>query len=213
VTLTLPRAPGVLRAPLDPSPDEGRSWLRRELLHPDYQQDDLLQRLLDWVERVIGDGVEAAGRTPSLSLFAAMLVLLLLVLGVAWLLSRTDRAGGRRRPSHSPLVDPRLSAATLRERAEAAFAAEQYGEALVDAFRATATRHLERGDLDDVPGLTAHEVAEAMAATHPSHAAGITEVARDFDLVLYGDRPVTREQASAARALDDELGRRRVVAR
>ena len=37
----------------------------------------------------------------------------------------------------------------------------------VDGFRALAVRQVERGRLDDAPGATAHEVADALAAAYP----------------------------------------------
>ena len=40
--------------PLDPSGDEGRRLLRDELLHREYHQQDLWQRLTDWLSRLIG---------------------------------------------------------------------------------------------------------------------------------------------------------------
>ena len=200
----------VSDVPLVPTPSEGRSWLRRELLEPEYRADDPLQLLMDWIGRVIDGGAAWAQRTPPLALFAAMLVVLLLVVAVGWLLGRTERSP-RRRGDRTPAVDdPSLTALELRSRADAAFAEGRWAAALVDAFRATATRRAERGALDDLPGLTAHEVAEVMAADLPDHAPRIRAVARDFDLVLYGDRPADEDRAAAALALDDELSGRRV---
>ena len=208
--------PGSWRAqeiPLDPTPDEGRAWLRRELLDPDYHQGDLLQRLLAWLGRVIDDGIAVAQRTPPLSLFAAMLVVLGLVLGLVWLLSRASRSPGGRTRATPVVDDPTLTAAQLRARAEAAYAEGRWQDALVDAFRATATRQAERGRLDDLPALTAHEVGEALAASHPDRAAQVREVTRHFDEVLYGDRPGETGWADAALALDDALAGRRTAAR
>ena len=50
--------------PLTPSGDEGHSLLRRELLHPEYHQDNLLERLLRWLSRVLDNGLTAAGDAP-----------------------------------------------------------------------------------------------------------------------------------------------------
>ena len=77
---------------------------------------------------------------------------------------------------------------------------------VVDGFRAIAVRQVERGRLDDAPGATAHEVAErAGRASTRTSATGSHGSAALFDPVLYGDRPATREQATAVLALDDEL--------
>ncbi|MBI5089914.1 MAG: hypothetical protein HZB15_13920, partial [Actinobacteria bacterium] len=45
--------------PLDPSPDEASSLLRRELVRPEYHDRDVLQRVLDWVGRLVDGAVEA----------------------------------------------------------------------------------------------------------------------------------------------------------
>ena len=66
----------LLSAPLDPSPDEARSWLRRELVKPEYNEQDLLNRLVSWLERTVNDGLDAASRVPPLSTFVAMPILL-----------------------------------------------------------------------------------------------------------------------------------------
>ncbi len=200
--------------PVDPSPSEARELLRRELLQPEYQDGDLAQRILTWLGRVIDGGLRAAERTPPLTLFAAMLVLLGLVVALVWLLSRAGRSPGRRRAADALLVDdPALTAQQLRARADAAYAEGRWDDAVVDAFRATATRQAERGWLDDLPALTAHEVGEALAAAHPARAARLRELTLRFDLVLYGDRPAGDDWAAAALALDDELRGTRAVTR
>ena len=58
--------------PLDPTPDEARSRLRRELLRPEYNEQNLLQRFMRWVERQVGRGLEAAADAPPLSTLAAI---------------------------------------------------------------------------------------------------------------------------------------------
>ena len=81
-----------------------------------------------------------------------------------------------------------------------------YADALVDAFRAVAVRQVERGRIDDLPGATAHEVAVALAEVFPEQGADVHRCAGLFDLVLYGGRPATRDQAVDVLGLDDRLG-------
>ena len=212
MTRLLPGRP-LADVPLDPTPAEGRSWLRRELVDPAYHEGDVVERILDWIGRVLRDGAAAAERTPPLTVLAVMLIVLLLVIAGSWLLTRAASGGGRRRSSGTAVAVPGLTAADLRARAEAAYAEGRYGAALVDAFRATATRQAERGELDDLPGRTAHEVATTMAASHPAQAGRVAETARLFDEVLYGDRPGEERQARAALDLDEELAGRRVRTR
>jgi hypothetical protein len=191
--------------PLDPSPAEAESLLRRELLKPEYHDQNLLERILSWIDRRVSRGLDAASGTPPLSALAAMVVLVALVAALAWLLTRARATARTERRQRAVLTDQKLSAAELRARAERAFAEERYGDAVVDAYRALALRQAERGRLDDTPGATAHEVAGALADEYPHQRPRVDASAALFDAVLYGDRPASRDQAAAVLALDDEL--------
>ena len=189
-------------APLDPSPDQARSWVQRELLDPEYHQQNVVERLITWFERHIGGGLANAG---PLATAAAMLVFLVLLGVLIWLLSRIQRDRRARSATGPVLAQEVVTAAELRARAEAALADGRPEEALVDGFRALAVRQVERGRLDDSPGATAHEVALLLATEFPQHGAAVGDNALLFDLVLYGDRPATPEQATGVLILDDEL--------
>jgi hypothetical protein len=205
------RSPGslltrlLLDPPLDPSPVDAESLLRRELLKPEYHDQNLLQRIPTWVDRQVSRGLDAASGAPPLSTFAAMLVLVLLVGALAWLLTRARATARTERGQRAVLTDEVVSAAELRARAERAFAEERYVDAVIDAYRALAVRQVERGRLDDAPGATAHEVALALAAEYPHQRPRVDASAALFDAVLYGDRPASRDQAAGVLALDDEL--------
>ena len=194
--------------PLTPGGDEAHDLLRRELLHPEYHEDNLVLRLLSWLSRVLDRGLDTARDAPPLTTFAAMLVALLLLAGVTWLVSRARPS--RRAPSadRAVLTEEEVTADDLRARAEAAFAEERYADALVDGFRAAALRQVERARIDDLPGATAHEVAVALADAVPQRAPEVHRCADWFDLVLYGGRPASREQAHQALALDRLLEQR-----
>ena len=45
----------------------------------------------------------------------------------------------------------------------------------------------------------------SLATEYPQHGERVGDNARLFDLVLYGDRPATPEQATGVLTLDDEL--------
>ena len=156
-----------LDPPVVPSPDEAESLLRRELLKPEYHDQNVVQQILRWVERRVGDGLDAASGTPPLSAFAAMVVLVLLAGAIGWMLTRARATARSEREHRAVLTDEKISAAELRARAEQAFAEERFEDAVVDAYRALAVRQVERGRLDDTPGATAHEVAGALAAEYP----------------------------------------------
>ena len=54
----------LLEPPLDPSGEEARSLLRRELLHPEYHQDNLVLRLVNWLSRLLDRGLTEARELP-----------------------------------------------------------------------------------------------------------------------------------------------------
>lgn len=197
--------PALLTAALDRSPDGARSLLRRELLKPEYNEQDLLTRLVTWLERVLNSGLTAASTVPAVSTFVAMLLLCLLALTLTWLLSRVRRSASEGRTAGPVLTDERIGSGELRDRAETALAAGRTDDALVDGFRALAVRQVERGVLADAPGATAHEVAREVGRGVPALAARVDDAAALFDRVLYGGRPATREQVMWVLALDDEL--------
>lgn len=197
--------PALPDPPLDPSPDEGESLLRRELLKPEYHDRNVLQRILTWIERQVNEGLDAASGAPPLSTLAAMVVLVLLVGGLVWLVSRARATARAEHEKRAVLTDEVVSAAELRARAEGAFAEGRFEAAVVDAYRALAVRQVERGRLDESPGATAHEVALALAAEYPRQRPRVDASADLFDAVLYGGRAATRDQAAGVLALDDEL--------
>jgi hypothetical protein len=191
--------------PLDPSPDDARSALRRELIKPDYYEGNLFQRLVTWLQRLLDRGVDAAVDLPPLQTFAAMLIFVLLVAALVWLASKARLNARAPREERSVLTDEEITAAGLRSRAEAALAEGRHEDAVLNAFRALAARQVERGRLDDNPGATAHEVAGVLARAFPERRQRVDGAAALFDSVLYGDRPATREQALDVLSLDDEL--------
>jgi hypothetical protein len=195
-------APGP---PLDPSGDEGRRLLRAELLHREYHQQDLWQRLSDWLSRLFDRSVGAASGVSGVTVFVTLLISALLVTGLLVLLSRLRRDRRQRLRPEALLTDDRLPAAELRRRAEASLAEGRHEEAVVDGFRAIATRQIERGRLDDQPGATAHEVAARLAASYPDVGSRVGRSADLFDATMYGDRPATRDDATDVLALDDTL--------
>jgi hypothetical protein len=200
ILLALAAAP-----PLDPSPDEARSLLRRELVHPEYHDRNVLQQVLDWVDRFVTGSIDAATQAPPVSAFAAMVAFLLLALGLAWLLSRARRTARMARPRGAVVDDLSVSAGELRARAERALSEGRHEDAVVDGFRALTVRQAERGYVEDLPGATAHEVAVAVGAAHPAHRGRVTGSAAVFDQVRYGDHPATATQVVAVLELDDDL--------
>ncbi|WP_436700198.1 DUF4129 domain-containing protein [Nocardioides sp. BYT-33-1] len=200
----------ALEPPLDPSGDEARGELRRELVRPEYYQDDIVDRLGRWLDRLISSTVDAASGSSGLAAAAAILVVLLLVGAVLFLVSRARRTAAGQPASAPALTGEVITADALRARAEAALAAGDATSALVDAFRAAAVRQVERGRIEDLPQATAHELAGALVAVFPEHRAAVLHGADLFDGVLYGERPASPDQAGELLALDDALAGRTV---
>ncbi len=167
-----------LEPPLLPTPDEARSSLRRELADPQYYDQDLVQRILDWIERRIDGTVEGASSVPNLTWLAATVIAVGLGTGLLLLLSRARLTARRRDDPAAVLTDDAVSAAELRARAERALAEGRFADAVVDGFRALAVHQVERGRLENAPGSTAREVAGALAEQYPGTAATGSRAAR-----------------------------------
>jgi hypothetical protein len=195
----------LLAAPLDPSPDEARSSLRDELLKPDYHRENIVGRVIGWFSDLFDRTTQAAAGAPPLVTVASILIFALLAVGFLWLVSRARRTRRAPRESGAVLEETGVTAAELRFRAELALADGRYPDAVIDAFRALTLRQVERHRLDDLPGMTAHEVALALDALYPAERGRIDDAGLSFDLVRYGDRPATADQARRVLALDDDL--------
>lgn len=201
---------GRLEPPLDPSGDEARRLLRRELADPKYYDADILQRITDSLQRLVDDLINGVSASGPLSTLLAIVVALALVAAIILIVSRARRTAQAERRPAAALTDEVVTAAELRARAEAALAAGDASAALVDAFRALAVRQVEKQRIEDVPQATAHELARALAAEFPAQAGAVHHGADLFDQTLYGDRRATREQALELLALDDALAGRAV---
>ena len=197
----------LLEPPLDPSGDEARSLLRRELLHPEYHQDNLILRLVNWLSRLLDRGLTEARELPPLTTFAAMLVGLLLLGAVGWLVSRArrvQRAPRERRGRSSPTSTPPPPSCAREPSGPWPRSGTPTRWWTPSGPSPCARSSVDR--IDDLPGATAHEVAVALAEAFPGQGADVHRCAGLFDLVLYGGRPATRAQAVDVLGLDDRLG-------
>jgi Domain of unknown function (DUF4129) len=195
--------------PLDPSGEEARSELRRELLKPEYHERNLAQEIWNWILRRVDQGLQAASDAPPLSTLAAMVIFVGLALALGYLLSRARLTARTAEDGRAVLTDEVITADELRARALAALEAGRNEDAVVDGFRALAVRQVERGRLADNPGATAHEVALDLAEEFPALRDQVVASAELFDEVLYGHHPATAEQARSILVLDSELTVRR----
>jgi hypothetical protein len=199
--------PAVLR----PDPERARAWLERELSRPEYQQ-SLRERFLAWLSDLWnGLRVGALGASP-LSTAAVVVVVVVLVVVVALLVTRVRPEARQRREAGPLLADRETSPDAHRAAAERALAASDPDLAVVEAFRALATRAVGRGLVLARPGLTADELAVDLAPLFPSHADDLRGAANRFDQVFYGHLSATDRDAHAVLALDDALRRQRPTA-
>ncbi len=186
--------PDVLR----PDPDEARRWLGSELAHPEYHQEDLLHRLMTWLDRLLGGAVQAASGVPVLQLVAALFALVLLLAAILTLASRARREARSRTATLAALPEERMSAAEHLRAATTAHAAREFDTALVEAYRAYVLAYVEAGQVADLPGATASELATQISRLDPALASEVGTLARTFDAVLYGHRPATEQDAARA---------------
>lgn len=199
-----PLVAAVTAAAVRPDPERARSWVERELSRPEYHR-SLTDRFLSW----LADLWEGLSRSTldasplSAGVIVLVLVVLLVLVGVA--VGRVRREPARTRHVHGPLTVPEVSADQHRAAARAALDAGEHEEALVEAFRAVASRALHRGLLEPRPGLTAHELATDLGPVYPEQAPDLAAAAALFDEVFYGHRPATAAHARSVLDLDDTL--------
>ncbi len=191
--------------PLDPSSPEAKRWAERELSELQYQeQRGIIDRLIEWLMRNLDPG---AADGPGLPAPLLWLLLGALMAVVVVLVVRTLRAEPRQKSKGDAEVfgsDVR-TAAEHRDRARRALAAGDHDTAVLEAFRALARGGVERTLLDDLPGLTSHEVVAGLGRAFPDHVGALGDVADVFDETRYGDLAAGPDEAAAAVALDGEL--------
>jgi Domain of unknown function (DUF4129) len=209
----MPRLLLLASAVVRPDPGTSRTWVQDELRKPEYHQQSLLERLLAVLGRFWALVTDQASRAGAFSAPIAVVLLLLVVgLGV-FVVSRI-----RREPAGGPIPGPvrgtvlgmqQASPDALRARALRALEEGRADDAMVDAVRAVAARMVQRGLLEDLPGLTAHEIAISIGPAFPPHATDLTRAAELFDLVFYGHGQAREVDARSVLTLEDELRRTR----
>ena len=187
-----------------PDPGAARSWLERELSRPEYRR-SLLDRLVSWLEDLWDALTRAASGASSLSAGVAVVLLVVVVVLLAAAVGRVRGEPGAPRQSRDLLTAPEASPEDHRAAAERALADERFAEALVEAFRALASRSLRRGLVEGRPGLTAHELAVDLCSAFPLHSDALAEASSLFDLVFYGEQDARPADARSVLDLDEAL--------
>ncbi len=188
-------------APLDPTSAEARELLEEELRKAVYGDDrGLLERLWDWLRDHL-TGTTSAGGLPAWTVWLAVLIGLAVLALVLFRSIRAERrmTGPRR---EGVLAGPVRSAPEHRTAAAAALAAGDADTAVLEGYRALTRSAVDRSLLEDLPGLTAHEVAVALRPVFPGYAGRLASAADAFDAVRYGRRPATLSSATDLLDLD-----------
>lgn len=195
--------------PLTPGADEARQQLSDELSKPIYADvrnwfSDQLQKLLDWLT-----GDQQPSDTLSSGQLTAIVVIVLAVAAVAvWTFLGPVRTE-RRRNRTAVLADEERTAQQLRDDAARLAAADEWGQATIQLFRAQVASLGERGIIEDTSGLTAREAGAQAGVRLPDLAPGLAEGAQVFDGLAYGRRPGSGRQYEAMLALDAAVSQAR----
>jgi hypothetical protein len=192
--------------PVLPDADEARRWAAEELGKSEYREatpswlQTLWMDFLDWVSSLDGS-TQSAGPVPT----PVIGIVIALVIAVAVILARPRLNAAARQPKDVFEADDEVTAADYRRRAEASAAAGNWGDAVVDRFRALVRSAEDRTILDPQPGRTADEVARYLSVPFSAEAQRLDHAARTFDAVRYGNMaPGSPDYADMA-ALDTAL--------
>lgn len=185
---------------LDPSPEEARRLLERELAGSEYPHPSLLDRFWDWLGEQLSD-VSAAATGSSVGILLALVAGAVVFLALVGALTRVrrDRRGDDEAPG---ILQTALTARELRRRAEDALREGRHDDAVADGARAVARGGVERGLTDDSPGRTSHEVLAELAERFPGLADDLRGTADLFDRVVYGGRGAGRDDAAGVLELE-----------
>lgn len=191
--------------PVLPDADQARRWAEEELAKPEYRDaepgwvEDLWNSILEWL------GSLDAGPGPDSTAAPWIGVAIAVLIGAAIILAR-PRLNARARRAHDVFdADPTVSADAYRGRAATAAAAGDWGDAVVDCFRALVRTAEDRNVLDARPGRTADEVAYELATSFSAEAPRLAAAARTFDGIRYGNESASQAAYLAMLELDTAL--------
>ncbi|QDG88918.1 DUF4129 domain-containing protein [Pseudarthrobacter sp. NIBRBAC000502770] len=196
----------AVEPPVLPGADEAQRWAAEELAKPEYRDaapswlDSLWRNFLDWLQSLDGSPGEA-GPVPS----PVIALVIAAIIAAAVILAR-PRLNARVRQARDVFErETVLTAADYRNRAETAAATGQWGDAVVDRFRAMVRSAENRTILDPQPGRTADEAANALSVPFAGEAGRLARAAATFDGIRYGSRAAGSADYQDMVALDAAL--------
>lgn len=193
---------------LDPDQADAQQWLRDELGKPPYQAaqptwfDRLSQSVAEWFASLTApDGGAFSVWAPVI-----VIVIVIAVLGAAWLIFGAPRINRRSRLGIELFGDDdRRSAEDMRRAAADAALRADWSLASTEIFRALARGLAERTVLTVSPGTTAHDFAGRAAQAFPLEHGRLSSAAALFDGVRYLSRPGTESGYREMLALEREI--------
>ncbi|MFI6476949.1 DUF4129 domain-containing protein [Nonomuraea sp. NPDC050663] len=191
--------------------DEAAGEAARELGKPEYQQEPLIDELWRRLKQFLGDMMnpEVPGGS-GLGVLSAVLIVAILAAVVALVVWRLRHTSRRAASGADVLFGERaLNAADHRSNAERFASEGHWADAVRERLRAIARDLEERALVDGLPGRTADELAAEAGRALPEFAGELTQAARIFDDVTYGDVPGTPQAYGVIADLDDRLRRAR----
>ncbi|MCE0534855.1 DUF4129 domain-containing protein [Kineosporia rhizophila] len=203
--------PVVLPAevPVDPDRQQARQWVLEELSRKEYQdaRPSLIERALEWIQEQFANIQPGFGSPVQITV---TVLAILAVMAAAFAIWRSGGVGRQfRRKAPAVLPNYVTNAADHRAAADKHAAAGQWGDAVLERFRAIARELSERTLVPATPGATATEVARDGGRALPSLAADLRTAARHFDDVCYGHLELTESAGTEAdqflRGLDERV--------
>jgi len=191
-------------ASIRPEPDQARSWLEAELRRAEYQP-SIAERVRGWLEDLWESLSDTALGATALSAGVAIVLLVLFVVLLLLVAGQVRREPAARTSGELVVAGDQISPDGHRAAALAALDAGLYDRALLESFRALAARSVRRGLVAERPGLTAHELAEDLAAAFPAYGDQLRGASLRFDRVLYGHQLPSEQDTREVLALDDTL--------
>ena len=200
--------------PVDVGRDEAREAAARELSDPAYAaaQPSWFERIFRWIGDRLGELFSGVGSFGTGGVAGLVVLALLIALAVVVIRLRVGRLARAGRVASGVFTGRALAAEDHRRAAVAAAERGDYGEAVLERFRAVVRELEERGVVDEVSGRTVDEIAHAAGSLLPGSADALRRAATIFDDVLYGGRPATVDGYRQLVALDEEIRSARVAA-